>query len=71
MEINIINYCSYPAERLLKNRLEWLVESRNTLAPSQFGFRNGLSTTESLSIFTADIRRAFVNTVLYLILNEN
>ena len=46
-------------ERLLKNRLEWIVESRNILAPSQFGFRKGLSTIDSLSVLTTDIRRAY------------
>ncbi|XP_052745706.1 RNA-directed DNA polymerase from mobile element jockey isoform X4 [Bicyclus anynana] len=46
-------------EILLKNRLEWLMESRGMLAPSQFGFRKGLSTADSLSILTTDIRTAF------------
>ena len=46
-------------EHLLKNRLEWIVESRNILAPSQFGFRKGLSTIDSLSILTTDIRLSF------------
>ncbi|CAH2107345.1 unnamed protein product [Euphydryas editha] len=46
-------------EHLLKNRLEWIVESRNILSPSQFGFRKGFSTTDSLSILTTDIRLAF------------
>ncbi|CAH2101808.1 unnamed protein product [Euphydryas editha] len=46
-------------EHLLKNRLEWIVESRNILSPSQFGFRKGFSTTDSLSLLTTDIRLAF------------
>ncbi|CAH2107435.1 unnamed protein product [Euphydryas editha] len=42
-------------EHLLKNRLEWIVESRNLLAPSQFGFRKGFSTIDSVSLLTTDI----------------
>lgn len=42
-------------EHLIKNRLEWIVESRNLLAQSQFGFRKGMSTMDSLSIFITDI----------------
>lgn len=45
-------------EHLVKNRLEWFVESRGILARSQFGFRKGLSTMDSLSIFTTDIQIA-------------
>ena len=46
-------------EHLIKNRLEWIVESRGLLAKSQFGFRKGMSTLDSLSIFVTDIRLAF------------
>ncbi|KPJ09191.1 RNA-directed DNA polymerase from mobile element jockey [Papilio machaon] len=46
-------------EHLLKNRLEWIIESKNILPSSQFGFRKGLSTTDSLGILTTDIRIAF------------
>lgn len=42
-------------ERLIKQRLEWLVESRSSLAKSQFGFRKGFSTMDSLSLLTTDI----------------
>lgn len=47
------------AEHLIKNRLEWFLESKNLLATSQFGFRKGKSTMDSLSLFTTDIRLAF------------
>ncbi|CAH2208082.1 jg18039, partial [Pararge aegeria aegeria] len=47
------------SEILLKNRLEWVMESRGVLSPSQFGFRKGFSTADSLSILTTDIRTAF------------
>jgi hypothetical protein len=47
------------AEHLVKNRLEWFVESNGLLAKSQFGFRKGKSTMDSLSIFSTDIRLAF------------
>lgn len=46
-------------EHLLKRRLEWFVENRNILANTQFGFRKGLGTMDSLSILTTDIRIAF------------
>lgn len=45
-------------EHLIKNRLEWAMESRGLLAKSQFGFRKGLGTMDSLGIFTTDIRTA-------------
>jgi ribonuclease HI len=47
------------AEHLIKNRLEWYVESNALLSNSQYGFRKGKSTMDSLSIFTTDIRLAF------------
>lgn len=47
------------AERLIKNRLEWFLESNNLLAKSQYGFRKGKSTMDSLSIVTTDIRLSF------------
>lgn len=43
-------------EHMIKHRLEWFVESKNLLAKSQFGFRKGMSTMDSLSILTTDIR---------------
>ncbi|CAK1582789.1 unnamed protein product [Parnassius mnemosyne] len=46
-------------EHLIKNRLEWFVENKGLLAKTQFGFRKGLSTLDSLSVFTSDIRSAF------------
>lgn len=47
------------AEHLVKNRLEWFIESNNFLTESQFGFRKGKSTMDSISILTTDIRIAF------------
>lgn len=49
------------SEILIKNRLEWFVENNNSLAKSQFGFRKGMSTSDSLSILTTDIRVAAKN----------
>lgn len=46
-------------EHLIKNRLEWLIESRNILPQSQYGFRKGRGTLDSLSIFVTDIRLSF------------
>lgn len=45
-------------EHLVKNRLEWLVENKGILANTQFGFRKGRSTLDSLTILTSDIRLA-------------
>lgn len=46
-------------EHLLKTRLEWFLEHNNILAKSQFGFRKGMSTMDSLSIIVTDIHLAF------------
>lgn len=45
-------------EHLVKNRLEWFIENRRILAESQYGFRKGRSTMDSLNIITSDIRLA-------------
>lgn len=45
-------------EHLIKNRLEWFVENTGILASSQFGFRKGSSTMDSLSTFVTDIHIA-------------
>lgn len=47
-------------EHMIKNRLEWIVENKKILAKSQFGFRKGMSTIDSLSILTTDIRIALL-----------
>lgn len=46
-------------EHLLKNRLDWFLESRGILPRFQFGFRKGKSITDSHSILSTDIRLAF------------
>lgn len=46
-------------EHLIKNRLEWHLERNNLLGSSQFGFRKGKSTSDNLSIFSADLLLAF------------
>lgn len=46
-------------EHLIKNRLEWILENKGILSNTQFGFRRGLSTQDSLSIFTTATRVAF------------
>jgi ribonuclease HI len=45
-------------EHLVKNRLEWILENRNIISKTQFGFRKGMGTMDSLSILTSDIRLA-------------
>lgn len=49
------------AEQLVKNRLEWFIETNNSLSKTQFGFRRGKCTLDSISIFITDIRLAFSN----------
>ncbi|CAH2097448.1 unnamed protein product [Euphydryas editha] len=46
-------------EHLIKNRLEWIIESRGLLSKFQFGFRKGMGSLDSLSILTTDVWRAF------------
>lgn len=46
-------------EHLIKNRLEWYVESKGMIADSQFGFRKGFSTLDSIGTFISDTRIAF------------
>lgn len=46
-------------EHLIKNRIEWFVENRCILSPTQYGFRKGKSILDSLGILTTDIRLAF------------
>lgn len=46
-------------EHLIKVRLEWFIESNQLLSESQFGFRKGKSTHDSIGIFVTDIRIAF------------
>jgi ribonuclease HI len=46
-------------ERLLTNRLDWYVESRNLLGPEQAGFRKSRSTIDHLVKIDLDIKRGF------------
>ena len=46
-------------ENLIKNRLEWILESKGILPKTQFGFRRGMGTLDSLSIFISEVRIAF------------
>lgn len=57
--IALASVISKICEHLVKNRLEWFIESKGLLSPNQFGFRKGRSTMDSLSIFMTDIRLAF------------
>lgn len=43
-------------EHLVKNRLDWFIESEDILPNFQYGFRKGRSTIDILAIFTSDIR---------------
>ncbi|CAK1583256.1 unnamed protein product [Parnassius mnemosyne] len=59
--IAISSTLSKVMEHLVKNRLEWILENRSILSRTQFGFRKGFSTMDSLSILVSDIRLAFSN----------
>lgn len=48
-------------EHMIKHRLEWFLENGGILAKSQYGFRKGMSTYDSLGILTSDIRLSFLN----------
>lgn len=45
-------------EHLVKNRLEWFIENRKLLPTTQFGFRKGLGTADSVATLTSEIRLA-------------
>lgn len=59
--IALSSVLSKVTEHMIKHRLEWFVENRNLLAKSQYGFRKGMSTIDSLSILSTDIRIALLN----------
>lgn len=46
-------------EHLIKNRLEFIIESRNLLPSHQFGFRKGFGTMDSIGVLVSDIRASF------------
>lgn len=48
-------------ETMIKNRLEWWMESKKLLPKSQFGFRRGKSTMDNLSLLTNEIQSCFIN----------
>lgn len=49
------------AEHLIKNRLEWYIEKNRIFPNSQFGFRKGRSTMDSLYSFSSDVLISFSN----------
>lgn len=48
-------------EHLIKNRLVWIVESQHLLPNSQFGFRKGYCTMDSVGTLLSDIRTSLSN----------
>ena len=46
-------------ERVVRNRLTWYLEENETLLPNQFGFRNGRSTLDPLTILEHEIQMGF------------
>nr|CAI5855984.1 unnamed protein product [Callosobruchus analis] len=46
-------------ERIIKTRIEWWLESKNTFPESQFGFRRGKGTIDCISHLTTDIQITF------------
>lgn len=47
-------------ETLIKNRLQWWVESQNIIPPSQHGFRKGKSCMDNLAQLTLKVDEAFI-----------
>lgn len=47
-------------ESMVKQRLDWWLESRNFFSSSQHGFRRGKSTIDNLSILVNDIQYSFM-----------
>ena len=48
-------------EKMVNNRLVWLLETKDLLAPTQFGFRKNRSTLDSLVRLSTHIQQGFVN----------
>jgi len=46
-------------KRIILTRLKWFLESRNLLVKEQVGFRNNMSTSNSLMRFVQDVKQRF------------
>lgn len=46
-------------ERIITNRIQWLIETKGLHHPSQAGFRKGRSTTDHIVQLEMDIKRSF------------
>ncbi|KAM7298149.1 hypothetical protein ISCGN_018773 [Ixodes scapularis] len=53
--ISLTSHVGKLMERMALMRLEWHIEANNVLHPCQTGFRRGLSTQDSLALFTEDL----------------
>lgn len=58
--ISLTNCICKVMERMVSNRLNYFIESKNLLSPHQFGFREGHSTAEPLVILEHSIQDAFL-----------
>ena len=57
--ISLTNTIHKIFERIIKNRLLYIIEKQNLISPNQCGFLPGRSTLDNLVKITADIRNAF------------
>lgn len=58
--ISLISCVLKLMERMVLNRLRWLLESEMILPDHQFGFRNACSCADNLTVLNNSIRAAFV-----------
>ena len=57
--ISLLSCIGKLMERMVRNRLTWYLEENETLLPNQFGFRNGRSTLDPLTILEHEIQMGF------------
>nr|CAI5836562.1 unnamed protein product [Callosobruchus analis] len=57
--ISLLSCVFKTLERIIKQRLEWFLISRNLLPTSQFGFRKGYGTMDAVACIVTDIQICF------------
>jgi hypothetical protein len=57
--ITITSILARVFEKIILTRLKWFLESQNLLAEEQTGFRNNMSTQNSLMRFAQDVKQGF------------
>lgn len=57
--ISLISCVAKTFNIIIKNRLEWIVESKSILHPHCIGFRKGRSTIDAIQLAQIEINKAF------------